>query len=120
MIESLNTAMLELQSALTARSLYPASHPRIRNSEAQAYRLLREVTAGCGEVTSPMYDADLEGAHKHSSMHRDEIERSDSCGCFYCLSVFGPDEIDEWVDDDSGRGVTALCPRCVRAAASTR
>ena len=47
-------------------------------------------------------------AHKHSSHHREELERSESCGCFYCLAVFKPDEIQEWIDE----GSTALCPKC--------
>ena len=51
MIDSLNTALLELQSALTARSLYPASHPRIRTAEARAYQLLREIITSHGDVS---------------------------------------------------------------------
>ena len=51
---------------------------------------------------------DLGAAHKHCVRHRAEIEVSDLCGCFYCLSTFVPSEIMEWTDD----GQTALCPRC--------
>jgi len=51
MTESLNTAMLELQNALSARSLYPASHPHIRSSELRAYEMLREATEQMPEVT---------------------------------------------------------------------
>jgi hypothetical protein len=47
-------------------------------------------------------------AHKHCSLHRAEIERSSICGCFYCLSVFPPSDIVEWIDG----GQTAICPRC--------
>jgi len=50
-IDSLNTAMLELQSALTARALYPASHPRIRTAESRAYQLLNEILVVHGNVT---------------------------------------------------------------------
>jgi hypothetical protein len=60
--------------------------------------------------------ADLEGVHKHSSRHRDRIERSSLCGCFYCLALFAPTEILDWVDAPEGAedkaGETALCPRC--------
>ena len=49
-------------------------------------------------------------AHTHSIRHRQEIERSDLCGCFYCMEVFPPSEIDEWIDD--GAAQTAVCPRC--------
>ncbi|MBB2961679.1 cytoplasmic protein [Methylobacterium sp. R2-1] len=36
------------------------------------------------------------------------MRSSAACGCFYCLEVFAPDEIAEWIDEDA----TALCPRC--------
>lgn len=44
--------------------------------------------------------------------HRDEIEASDSGGCFYCLAIFGPTEIDTWTEHPNPPGITALCPRC--------
>lgn len=47
-------------------------------------------------------------AHRHSIYHREELERSAICGCFYCLHIFPPTEIEEWTDDDD----TALCPNC--------
>jgi hypothetical protein len=47
-------------------------------------------------------------AHKHCIRHRAEVLASELCGCFYCLSVFPPDEIAHWIDD----GQTALCPHC--------
>lgn len=59
-------------------------------------------------------------AHRHSSKHRDEIEASSLCGCFYCLSIFAASEITEWVDWPAdvpedlelSLGITALCPKC--------
>lgn len=47
-------------------------------------------------------------AHRHCSYHRDELEKNTICGCFYCLSIFPPSDIFEWIDD----GKTALCPKC--------
>jgi len=47
-------------------------------------------------------------AHKHSMHNRAEIMQSEQCGCFYCLRMFTPVEIEEWVDE----GQTALCPYC--------
>lgn len=47
-------------------------------------------------------------AHKESSYHSDVIKASEWCGCFYCMRIFKPDEIDEWID----KGDTALCPHC--------
>lgn len=59
-------------------------------------------------------------AHKHSSLHREEILSSTKCGCFYCFGIFAPSEIVEWVDAPPGQqhaemsafGRTAICPKC--------
>ena len=51
-------------------------------------------------------------AHKHSSYHREEIQNSEICGCFYCLAIFRPQFIEEWIDEKDGIGQTALCPKC--------
>jgi len=50
----------------------------------------------------------LEAAHRRSIRHRQEIEASELCGCFYCETTFSPADITKWTDD----GQTALCPRC--------
>ncbi len=47
-------------------------------------------------------------AHKHSSNHREELLASNVCGCFYCLEIYSPREILDWVDDDK----CALCAKC--------
>lgn len=47
-------------------------------------------------------------AHKWSGWNRSDLKKSDLCGCFYCLEVFPPNEIQDWTDD----GDTALCPKC--------
>ena len=51
MIQTVNDAMLELQGALIARSLYPYSHPHIRASERRAHALLGQALAQRDEVT---------------------------------------------------------------------
>ena len=61
---------------------------------------------------------DVMDAHKHSANHRKEIEQSDQCGCFYCLSIYPSGDVTEWCDvyaDEVGEdpyGHTALCPNC--------
>ncbi|MET0753785.1 MAG: hypothetical protein ABWZ66_10450 [Pyrinomonadaceae bacterium] len=47
-------------------------------------------------------------AHKHSSNHRKELILSDICGCFYCLEIYSPHEIEDWIDE----GKCALCAKC--------
>ena len=64
-------------------------------------------------------------AHKHTSNHRAEIERSEECACYYCLKRYPPAEIRDWIDehqvtrDENDKrvvgevlGQTARCPRC--------
>lgn len=48
-------------------------------------------------------------AHQYSSNHRKQLLNDNVCGCFYCLSIFNPNEIEEWVEDSEG---TAICPYC--------
>lgn len=48
-------------------------------------------------------------AHKFSINNQRELEKDTVCGCFYCLRIFDPKEITEWIEDTSG---TAVCPYC--------
>ena len=54
-------------------------------------------------------NAMLEEIHKHSSNNKQEIDNSDTCGCFYCKELFVPKEIKEWLRD---KDQTAICPYC--------
>jgi len=47
-------------------------------------------------------------AYNWSSYHWFALMKSSLCGCFHCLEVFTPREIEDWTHD----GETALCPRC--------
>ena len=52
-------------------------------------------------------------AHKRSIRHRNEILQSDICGCFNCLNIFSPSDIEHWIDkNQNGIGQTAMCPKC--------
>ena len=50
-------------------------------------------------------------AHSHASHNRTKIEKSDLCGCFYCLKIYHPREIQQWIDEGI-EGETAVCPEC--------
>jgi hypothetical protein len=55
----------------------------------------------------------VQSAHRHSIHHRATVMASESCGCFYCCSIFPPDRIVAWTDAScDGEGQTALCPEC--------
>jgi len=61
-------------------------------------------------------DIDFKKVHDQCGWHEDAIRRSKICGCFYCLSIFSPDEITEWIEESEdcprGAGKTAVCPKC--------
>lgn len=63
------------------------------------------------EVVDP-YKKELEqdcvNAHKHSSNHKEKLQKDKRCGCFYCLRIFSPQDIDQWLDIEG----TAICPYC--------
>lgn len=48
-------------------------------------------------------------AHKFSSNHKKELMSDEKCGCFFCLEIFDPKEIKDWVKDTME---TAICPYC--------
>ena len=51
-------------------------------------------------------------AHPHSDRHENELKASENCGCFGCVSVFEPSEIEEWIEEPNSDERTALCPFC--------
>ena len=59
------------------------------------------------EIRARFGDAVVD-AHAHSIRHRCEIEASTSCGCFYCLRTFPPEQIQDWIRQEG----TALRPHC--------
>jgi len=59
-------------------------------------------------LTAPGFDQDHLRAHGHCRHNRGELSRSEICGCFYCIAIYDPKDISEWVDDDQ----SALCAKC--------
>ena len=52
---------------------------------------------------------DVIAAHAFCSNNKPMLEKDTKCGCFYCLEIFNPAEISEWIIDSKG---TAVCPYC--------
>ena len=52
---------------------------------------------------------DIIAAHEYCTNNKESLQRDSVCGCFYCLKIFSPKEITEWIPDTNG---TALCPYC--------
>lgn len=53
-------------------------------------------------------------AHSASSNHMAQLKQDRLCGCFYCLRIYDPAEIEEWIIDDNpiDKDGTAICPYC--------
>lgn len=58
----------------------------------------------------PMEDIYLK-AHKASFKNMKDLKNDTLCGCFYCLEIYNPKEIVEFVEEDNGEK-TAICPYC--------
>ena len=56
-----------------------------------------------------MLDRDVIAAHEYCTNNKELLQTDSKCGCFYCLKIFDPREIKEWINDRHG---TALCPYC--------
>lgn len=54
---------------------------------------------------------DIINAHNFSSDNYDALKNDSLCGCFYCTSIFNPEEIEGWIISPDGRK-TAVCPNC--------
>lgn len=48
-------------------------------------------------------------AHTYCTNNKASLLQDSNCGCFYCLNIFHPKEITEWIEDT---GETAVCPYC--------
>lgn len=48
-------------------------------------------------------------AHACSFSNKEQIEKSEKCGCFFCGEIFSPSEITDYLPDEPP---TAECPFC--------
>ncbi len=62
----------------------------------------------------PITEDDVQVAHHFSSGNMPALKIDDLCGCFYCLNIFNPNEITEWIQGDApiDKDGTAVCPYC--------
>lgn len=56
----------------------------------------------------------IRSARKHSFLNKEELLRSETCGCYDCLRIFKPSEIKYWHYESQTstgqKGYTAFCP----------
>jgi len=60
------------------------------------------------EYLSSEFGFDQYQVSDRADNHRDEIMKSEVCGCFMCQKNFAPSEITYWTDNKQ----TACCPKC--------
>lgn len=64
-------------------------------------------------LENKMSTYNLQAAHDAARFNREILAQNNKCGCFYCLKVFSPSEIEEWCPElEDGEEVTAICPYC--------
>jgi hypothetical protein len=49
----------------------------------------------------------IRNAHKFCNDNKLKLQNDNICGCFYCLNIFNPNEIEIWIFEE-----TAICPYC--------
>jgi hypothetical protein len=60
-----------------------------------------------------MDDSDpMIAAERHSLDNKEELLAGDQCGCYFCVRVFNPSEITEWLVNQETQAQTAFCPHC--------
>lgn len=47
-----------------------------------------------------MDEAYLKAAHEAARFNKEILEKDSKCGCFCCLKVFSPSEIEEWCAEE--------------------
>jgi len=53
--------------------------------------------------------------HARSMNNRGALLDSRECGCFFCIKMFTPDKITDWINEE-----TARCPFCTASAFGTK
>ncbi len=64
---------------------------------------------------STFSSADVIKAHDYSTNNKPALEKDKICGCFSCLEIFNPKQIEEYLINDEvdcDRLGTAICPYC--------
>ncbi len=76
--------------------------------------LYYEIICSCVIERTVFCMKDYIEAHQFSNNHMEQLKNDGLCGCFYCLEIFSPSEINEWIIDDidCDRYGTAICPYC--------
>lgn len=50
--------------------------------------------------------------HSHTIRNKEEIEKSQKCGCMACCAIYNANEIEEYISEMNDSKMTALCVKC--------
>lgn len=50
-------------------------------------------------------------AHEFCNNNMEQLKKDKKCGCFYCLKIFSPQEIENWLISENENN-SAICPYC--------
>ena len=54
----------------------------------------------------------LYALHHSTFRNEEQIKNSKVCGCFYCKTIFKPEDVTDWCDNDGRGDRTGRCPNC--------
>ena len=54
----------------------------------------------------------LYALHHSTFRNEQQIKNSKDCGCFHCKTIFKPEEVTDWWDNDGKGDRTGRCPNC--------
>ena len=54
----------------------------------------------------------LYALHHSTFRNEQQIKNSKDCGCFHCKTIFKPEDVTDWCDDDGKGDRTGRCPNC--------
>ncbi len=94
-----------VQFKLKSGAIFKIDCEKGTNSSA----LQKMATSIYGEILRNEKDPDANAAGKRSMHNKIELQKSESCGCSFCGSIFTFNHINEWIDPEKD---TALCPNC--------
>ncbi len=54
----------------------------------------------------------LYALHHSTFRNEQQIKNSKDCGCFHCKTIFKPEDVTDWCDNDGKGDRTGRCPNC--------
>ena len=49
-----------------------------------------------------MKNGKIIAAHQFCTNNKEGLQKDKMCGCFYCLKIFDPNEIEDWILESKG------------------